>query len=425
MFRKRCSYHHPSRNRTTGLLAEDDFTTGAKVLARLVRTLVCARLQPDDGLAGVQLLLGEVTLALVRRFRSEERALELGMLIHRLEDVQIGHTVLLDRLLEQVDVLHHLELTAGRVDLRHCTRFQLVDQLAQDQPITQRILVQDAGGELLTEHLLDPVLCLLILLQVALASDLRGKRYESDGKHLPLIGLISPFDWWEEALELGVVDRVVTDRQGEPGGLMSFGVVLPPFTDDFSLPGPPLLLLPLLLLLLVLLLLLLLLLLDTFCCAMRSCLRNLARRFWNQTCSEMRLRFGCGYPGARQKVGHDVPAVTIPITTLIVLIPVWIDPGGFERVEDRFNISLSSSDKKGLMATESPNREEPSCIWAEVKVVRIRRCLRFSASTESCPEYTLYDALIINGVSFIRFNNNNKKNDYLIHVKSTLNYLAQ
>lgn len=91
---------------------------------------------------------------------------------------------------------------------------------------------------------------------------------------------MSPFDWWEEALELGVVDTL---ESGEPG-LMSLGVVLPaatpPFedfcsllTDDESAP----------LLLLLLVLLLLLLLLETFCWAIRSCFRNFARRFWNQT----------------------------------------------------------------------------------------------------------------------------------------------
>lgn len=85
--------------------------------------------------------------------------------------------------------------------------------------------------------------------------------------NLPFNGLISPFEWCDEALELGVVETV---EIGEPG-LISFGVVFP----------PPLLLLPdfpsaliceseeLLLV--------------TFCWASRSCLRNFARLFWNQT----------------------------------------------------------------------------------------------------------------------------------------------
>lgn len=75
-FLDRCSWPRPTR-----LLAENDLATGANVLARLRGTLVRAGLQPNDGLARVQLLLGEVALALVGRFRAQERSLELGMFV--------------------------------------------------------------------------------------------------------------------------------------------------------------------------------------------------------------------------------------------------------------------------------------------------------------------------------------------------------
>lgn len=75
------------------------------------------------------------------------------------------------------------------------------------------------------------------------------------------MGLMSPFEWWDDALELGVVE--IFDM-GEPG-FMSFGVEFPVlcpsvFIDDESDP-----------------------LLDDFCCAWRSCFRNFARLFWNHT----------------------------------------------------------------------------------------------------------------------------------------------
>lgn len=91
------------------------------------------------------------------------------------------------------------------------------------------------------------------------------KKTNNAATRLPFSGFMSPFEWWEEALEFGVVDTV---EIGEPG-FMSFGVELPPppplpdfpslfiweSDDEF----------------------------DTFCWAKRSCLRNFARRFWNQT----------------------------------------------------------------------------------------------------------------------------------------------
>lgn len=100
---------------------------------------------------------------------------------------------------------------------------------------------------------------------------------QPEGRYVPFIDfmLLWLSDGCDEALELGVVDTV---DMGELGLMMSLiGVVLPPwfFISSFTL------------------LLLLLLLLGcseeefewfvTFCCAIRSCFRNFARRFWNHT----------------------------------------------------------------------------------------------------------------------------------------------
>lgn len=51
--------------RRSTLLAEQDLARGAKVLARLRGALVLAGLQADDGLAGAQRLLAEVTPVLL------------------------------------------------------------------------------------------------------------------------------------------------------------------------------------------------------------------------------------------------------------------------------------------------------------------------------------------------------------------------
>lgn len=65
---------------------------------------------------------------------------------------------------------------------------------------------------------------------------------------------MSPFEWCDEALEFGVVDTV---EFGEPG-LISLGVVFPTdFPSDLIDESD--------------------VVFVAFCCAKRSCLRNLAR----------------------------------------------------------------------------------------------------------------------------------------------------
>jgi len=94
--------------------------------------------------------------------------------IDGLEDIDIGHTVLLQGLLEVVDVLHELELAARGVDLGHGVGRQHVDQLAQHLAVLEHILVGLAGGELLGDDGLDPFLGLLVHLGIALAGNLGG-----------------------------------------------------------------------------------------------------------------------------------------------------------------------------------------------------------------------------------------------------------
>lgn len=73
---------------------------------------------------------------------------------------------------------------------------------------------------------------------------------------LPFNDFKSPlFEWCDDAVEFGVVD---TADIGEPGR-MSFGVVLPADLLSVLISESELL--------------------DTFCWAIRSCLRNFARRF--------------------------------------------------------------------------------------------------------------------------------------------------
>lgn len=95
--------------------------------------------------------------------------------IDGLEHVLVGHTVRLQRLLEVVDVLHHLELAAGRVDLGHGAGLDDIDQAAQHLAVLEHIVVGLAGGELGADDGLDPGLGLLVLHGVAFTGDLLSK----------------------------------------------------------------------------------------------------------------------------------------------------------------------------------------------------------------------------------------------------------
>lgn len=63
------------------LLAEQDLAAGADVLTCLGSTLVGASLQTDDGLASLELLLAEVTLALIGGLGAQEGTLEFVVLV--------------------------------------------------------------------------------------------------------------------------------------------------------------------------------------------------------------------------------------------------------------------------------------------------------------------------------------------------------
>lgn len=85
--------------------------------------------------------------------------------ISRLEDLLLRHSVLLDRSLEALDVLHQLEVGALLLDLLHRSWGQLVDQLAEGDSVLQHLLVVSVEG--LSDHLGDPVEHLLLLFLVA------------------------------------------------------------------------------------------------------------------------------------------------------------------------------------------------------------------------------------------------------------------
>lgn len=63
------------------LLAQEDFSGGAQALSGLGRTLVLSSLQADDGLAGAQLLFGEVTLVLLGGLGAQPWSRPLGVTV--------------------------------------------------------------------------------------------------------------------------------------------------------------------------------------------------------------------------------------------------------------------------------------------------------------------------------------------------------
>lgn len=71
-----------------------------------------------------------------------------------------------------VDVVHHFVVSATRVDPGDDARRQAVHQLAQDNAIPKRILKGAVGRESFTNHSLDPVLSLALLLWLPLTRDL-------------------------------------------------------------------------------------------------------------------------------------------------------------------------------------------------------------------------------------------------------------
>lgn len=92
--------------------------------------------------------------------------------INGLENVLVGYTVGLQGLLEVVDVLHHLELATGRVDLGNGTGLDGVDQIAQNLSVLEHIIVGLASRELDSNDGLNPCLGFLILNGITFACDL-------------------------------------------------------------------------------------------------------------------------------------------------------------------------------------------------------------------------------------------------------------
>ncbi len=90
--------------------------------------------------------------------------------LYRLENIYVRHTVLLDGFLELVDVLHHLEITPGRVDFADGSGLDLVDQFTENLSVAQVVL--EGSVELPADDRLDPFLGFLLLLGIAFRCDL-------------------------------------------------------------------------------------------------------------------------------------------------------------------------------------------------------------------------------------------------------------
>ena len=75
-------------------------------------------------------------------------------------------------LYSHIDILHHLELSTGRVDFRNAARTNLVHQLAEDLAVTDYIFKSLSWWKLLTQDCLYPLLCLPLLFGVPLAGQL-------------------------------------------------------------------------------------------------------------------------------------------------------------------------------------------------------------------------------------------------------------
>lgn len=157
-------------------------------VAGLRGALVEAHLQVHLTLAGAQLFLGERALVLVGHLGAQRRASVLRVLLRlrapqkeyvkhssaitknavcdqtydatqrvqaqrhlrnvatlkqigRLEDLLLGHAVLLDRRLEALHVLHQLEIGAALLDLLDRAGRQFVCQLAQPNAVLEDVLV--------------------------------------------------------------------------------------------------------------------------------------------------------------------------------------------------------------------------------------------------------------------------------------------
>lgn len=167
----------------------------AEVLAGLIGALVGAHLEVDDALAGAELLIGEVALVLLGGLGANEGTLELGVevastsnshqalgdlgnvaafvQIDGLEDVDFWNTPGLAGLLESVDVLHLLELTAGGVDLGDAAGHELVHEVAEDNAILENIF-DGSSGKLLAKDIAHPGKDVTLELGITLASELVG-----------------------------------------------------------------------------------------------------------------------------------------------------------------------------------------------------------------------------------------------------------
>lgn len=76
----------------------------------------------------------------------------------------------------QINIFHHLELSAGAIDLRYRSRRDLIHEMAKDLTVLQHIFESLTGGKLFAKDRFDPLLRFLLLFGIAFRRNLCAKR---------------------------------------------------------------------------------------------------------------------------------------------------------------------------------------------------------------------------------------------------------
>jgi len=195
-----------SRGARTGvvLFSEQDLPGSAHTDSGLIGSAIRSGLQSNDRFTSLQLLFSEMTPILLAGTRAEPRTAPFRMFvggssqgedggrhgrnvlplgeIGRLENVQLGDTVLFASFLESVDILDHLEVAGTVVDLADGSWSQFAHQLAQQDAILQPFFVTGTFRKRFTGDDLDPLLGLIFLFRFAFTSSLppRTRHFQND-----------------------------------------------------------------------------------------------------------------------------------------------------------------------------------------------------------------------------------------------------
>jgi len=175
------------------LLPQKDLPGGPHVLSSLGGSLVGSGLESNDSFSSLDDIIGELTLVLFRwpgpqpwtlmfwmtvssSAKGEDGVGDCGDIlllikINGLEQIDFRHPIAFNCLLEVVDILHHLELPPGFVDLWDGTWFELIHQFAKDDTIMKSVFIWDSG-ELLAQDGFHPFLSFPFLIYITLSSEL-------------------------------------------------------------------------------------------------------------------------------------------------------------------------------------------------------------------------------------------------------------